>query len=327
MALKYYIMKKALQGFITILVAITINFFLINLAPGNPIQFIAGDPIFLSPQLVEYYSKLWGLDKPVYVRYFIYISNLFRGDLGYSYRYSAPVAKLIIERLPITLLLTVVADIIAFMLGVYLGLLSALKHRSVLDTSFTIISFVFNSMPSFLLGIILILIFGVHLRIFPVSGIMDVRNPKTGIMLYLDILYHSILPVMTLALILMPSYFKTVRDAAIQQLGEDYVLTFRAIGLDEWNIFKRHIFRNVILPPVTLFVINLGYSVAGAAIVETVFGWPGIGRLLLDSIRQRDYPVVMGVYLMVTSSVVVMNIIADLVYGILDPRIKTGSGR
>ena len=255
------------------------------------------------------------------------MANLFKGDLGYSYRYSAPVSQLIIERLPITLLLTIAANVIAFGLGVYTGLISARRYRSGVDATLSLIAFVLNSMPSFLLGIILMLIFAVHLKVLPVSGMIDVRNPKTGVMLYIDVLYHAILPITTLALILLPSYFKIVRDTALQQLGEDYVTTFRAVGLDEWKIFKRHIFRNAILPPITLFTIRLGYSVAGAAIIETVFGWPGIGRLLLASIRERDYPVIMGIYLMVTTSIVVLSIITDLVYSLLDPRVKTGGMR
>ncbi|PUA31375.1 MAG: hypothetical protein B7O98_09445 [Zestosphaera tikiterensis] len=325
MSLVRHTSKKIAQGFFVIIISISIIFFLINLAPGDPIQFVAGDPIFLSKELVDYYRKMWGLDKPLYERFLIYLSNVFlRGDLGYSYRYSAPVIELIKERLPVTLLLTVVSNVLAFILGVALGLYASRKYTKLSDNLLSLVSFILNSTPTFLLGIVLMLAFSIHLKIFPVSGLIDVRNPKTGFMYYFDILYHSVLPIATLTFVLLPMYFKVVRDTALQQLGEDYVILCRAIGLDEGRIFKKHIFRNSILPPITLFMLQLGYSVAGAAITETVFGWPGVGRLLLDAIYQRDYPVILGVYLLVSISIVALSIIADLVYTILDPRIKTG---
>lgn len=324
MSIALYVGKKAVEGFFTIIAALTIIFFLINLAPGNPIYFIAGDPVFLSPAIIEYYTKLWGLDKPLYYRYFIYLSNLLRGELGRSYRFGGPVTQLIAERLPLTLSLTITSNIVAFIVGTLLGLQAARKHGKSMDTALTVFTFFFNSIPGFLLGIILMLIFGVHLKLFPVAGLIDLKNPKTGVMLYLDIAYHAFLPVLTLTLILIPAYFKTVRDSAIQQLGEDYVTTFRAIGLDDGKIFRKHILRNVILPPITLLAIRLGFSLAGAALIENVFGWPGMGRLLLDSIRERDYPVLMGIYFTVVTAIVVIGKVLDVIYGVLDPRVKVG---
>ncbi|MEM0065663.1 MAG: ABC transporter permease [Sulfolobales archaeon] len=324
MSIVGYAVKKAVEGFFTIIAALTIIFFLINLAPGNPIYFIAGDPVFLSPAVVEYYTKLWGLDKPLYYRYFMYISNLLRGELGRSYRFGGPVAQLIVERLPLTLSLTITSNIIAFVVGTLLGLLAARKQGGNTDTALTVFTFIFNSVPGFLLGIVLMLVFGVHLKLFPVAGLMDLKNPKTGVMLYLDIAYHAFLPILTLTLILIPAYFKTVRDSAVQQLVEDYVTTFRAVGLDDSNIFRKHILRNVILPPITLLAIRLGFSLAGAALIENVFGWPGMGRLLLDSIRERDYPVLMGIYATVVTAIVAISKVLDVVYGVLDPRVKTG---
>lgn len=307
----------------TIIAAITVVFLLVNLAPGNPIYFIAGDPIFLSPQLVEYYTKLWGLDRPLIERYFIYLSNVLRGDLGRSYRFGGTVAQLILERMPLTLSLTLTANLLAFVLGMYLGLQSTKRVGGKLDSFLTTITFFFSSIPAFFLGIVLMLVFGVHLRIFPVAGLMDLKNPKSGLMLYLDIAYHAFLPALTLTLVLLPAYFRTVRDAAIQQLEEDYVMTLRAVGLDESRILTKHVLRNVILPPITLLAVRLGFSLAGAALVENVFGWPGMGRLLLDSIRERDYPVLMGIYFIVVTAIVTIGKALDVVYGLLDPRIRT----
>jgi peptide/nickel transport system permease protein len=323
MGLASYATKKILEGFFTVIIAITIIFFLVNLAPGNPIYFIAGDPVFLSPAVVEYYTKLWGLDKPLYERYLIYLSNLFRGELGNSYRFGGPVAQVIVERIPLTLSLTITSNVLAFIAGTFLGLRAARSFGKGFDSALTVTTFFFNSIPGFFLGILLMLTFGVYLKLFPVAGLMDLRNPKTGIMLYLDIAYHAFLPVLTLTLILLPAYFKTVRDSAVQQLGEDYVMTLRAVGMDERRIFNKHVFRNVILPPITLLAIRLGFSLAGATLIENVFGWPGMGRLLLDSIRERDYPVLMGIYFTIVVTIVVVSVVLDLIYGILDPRIKS----
>jgi len=322
MGLSTYIIKRFFQSIIVIFAILLINFLIINLAPGDPARFMGGEIALSSPEYLQAIRERWGLDKPVYERFLIYLYNLLRGDLGYSYRYLQPVSTLIAERLPTTLLLTITSTLLAFFIGTYLGLRAVRKVGGKLDTILTTIMFVFWSIPSFWLGIILIMIFGVHLKILPISGLVSVREIKTGIWYYLDILYHSILPITTLTLITIPIYYKLTRDTALNQLSEDYVTTFRAVGIDEGRLFKKHIFRNAILPPVTVFGLQLGYAIAGAALIETVFGWPGMGRLLLDSIYMRDYPVIMGIYLVISISVVLSNFIVDLVYMLLDPRVR-----
>lgn len=322
MSLSTYIIKRFFQSIIVIFAILLINFLIINLAPGDPARFMGGEIALSSPEYLQAIRERWGLDKPVYERFLVYLYNLLRGDLGYSYRYLQPVSTLIAERLPTTLLLTITSTLLAFFIGTYLGLRAVRKVGGKLDTILTTIMFVFWSIPSFWLGIILIMIFGVHLKILPISGLVSVREIKTGIWYYLDILYHSILPITTLTLITIPIYYKLTRDTALNQLSEDYVTTFRAVGIDEGRLFKKHIFRNAILPPVTVFGLQLGYAIAGAALIETVFGWPGMGRLLLDSIYMRDYPVIMGIYLVISISVVLSNFIVDLVYMLLDPRVR-----
>lgn len=322
MGLSTYIIKRFFQSIIVIFAILLINFLIINLAPGDPARFMGGEIALSSPEYLQAIRERWGLDKPVYERFLVYLYNLLRGDLGYSYRYLQPVSTLIAERLPTTLLLTITSTLLAFFIGTYLGLRAVRKVGGKLDTILTTIMFVFWSIPSFWLGIILIMIFGVHLKILPISGLVSVREIKTGIWYYLDILYHSILPITTLTLITIPIYYKLTRDTALNQLSEDYVTTFRAVGIDEGRLFKKHIFRNAILPPVTVFGLQLGYAIAGAALIETVFGWPGMGRLLLDSIYMRDYPVIMGIYLVISISVVLSNFIVDLVYMLLDPRVR-----
>ncbi|MEM4969825.1 MAG: ABC transporter permease [Sulfolobales archaeon] len=320
------IIWRTLQAILVIFFIIVLNFIIISTAPGDPVQFVAGDIAISSPDVVEYLRHRWGLDRPLYERLFIYLSNVLRGDLGYSYRYSEPVVDLILERLPVTLTLTVVSNLLAFSAGIVLGIYAARRMGRKADNLITTANMFLWSVPSFWLGIVLMMIFGVQLKLLPVSGLMDVRNPKEGFWLYLDIAYHSILPIATLTMITLPLYFKIVRDTVIQQASEDYVHTYRAIGFSEDEIYRRVIFRNSILPPITVFAIHMGFSVAGAALIENVFGWPGIGRLLLDSIRTRDYPVIMGIYLIVASSVVVANLITDLIYMRLDPRARIQKG-
>lgn len=321
MGLEKYIAERIIQAFFVIIAVIIINFIIVSAAPGDPIQFIAGDIAINSPEFATYLRHKWGLDRPLYERIFTYIFNIFQGDLGYSYRYLQPVSQLILERLPVTLLLMITSNVLAFIIGILLGLYSARKNGSFVDTSITSLNFLFWSTPSFLLGIILMMIFGVNLKIFPVAGLIDVRNPKEGFWLYLDIVYHSVLPIITLTLITMPLYFKVVRDTVIQQSVEEYAYMYRAIGLNESKIYKK-VFRNAILPPVTLFAIHIGFAVAGAALIENVFGWPGVGRLLLDAISARDYPIIMGIYLFISITVVLANLIVDILYAYLDPRIR-----
>jgi len=322
MSLARYLIQRIFQSIVVLFAIIVINFIIISLAPGDPIQFVAGDIAISSPEFAAYLRAKWGLDKPLYERLLLYIYNILRGDLGYSYRYSEPVINLILERLPITLLLTVTANVLAFVIGVLIGIYSARNIGKKVDTTLHVINFLLWSTPSFWLGIVLMIIFSVDLRILPATGLMNVRNPPQGMWLYLDILYHSILPVATLTLITLPLYFKITRDSMLQQASEDYVMTYRAIGFSENVIYRRYIFRNSIIPPVTMFGIHMGFAVAGAALIENVFGWPGVGRLLLDSIRTRDYPVILGVYVVIASSIIIANLIIDIIYALLDPRIR-----
>jgi len=324
MGMGTYIAKRVVHSIGIIFVILFLNFIIINSAPGNPALFMGGEVALSSPEYVKALMHRWGLDKPLYERTLIYFEHLLKGDLGYSYRYMEPVSSLILERLPVTLLLTLSSSLLAFVIGVWLGLASARRVKSKTDAAITTTMFVFWSTPSFWLGIMLMILFGVRLRLFPVSGMVSVSHLGGGVWYYLDILYHAVLPVTTLTLIMTPLYYKLTRDTAIQQLREDYVTTFRAVGLGEGYLFRKYVFRNSILPPITAFGLQLGYAVAGAVLVENVFGWPGMGRLLLDSILMRDYPVIMGIYVFVSVTVILSILLVDILYALLDPRIKYG---
>ncbi|BAA29901.1 ABC transporter permease [Pyrococcus horikoshii] len=320
-SMKVYIIKRSIQLILVIFFVLFLNFIIINAAPGNPAQLMAGE--YSTEEYIKAIEARWGLDKPIHIRFLIYMKNLLHGDLGYSYRYLEPVSKLIMERIGKTLLLTVPSIILAFLVGVWLARIAARKPGGKLDVSLSIITLIFYSMPSFWLGLLLILVFGVKLGILPIAGMTNIRAVYSSSWdKAFDILKHMVLPVTTLMLIQIPAYFRITRGAIIEQSTEDYVKTFDAVGFSKKHIFNKYIFRNAILPPVTILGLRLGYAFSGAALVEIVFGWPGMGRLLLDAAFARDYPLIMGIYLVIAVSVAVAIFITDLLYAVLDPRIR-----
>jgi len=317
-----YLFRRGIQTILTIFLIIIINFFIINLAPGDPIRVIAGEFAFSNPEYVKALRKRWGLDKPLSERFIIYLINLFKGDMGFSYRYMQPVTTIIGERIIPTLLLTFTSLIIAFLLGVLLGVFSARKSGTLVDISLSFTMIILYSMPVFWLGIILILIFAVNLRLFPIAGMYSARVKYEGVRLWLDILWHMALPVATLVLAQLPVYYKITKASILEQTREDYVRTFTAYGFHRETIFRRYILRNALLPPVTIFGLQLGFVLSGAALVEIIFGWPGMGRLLLDAAFYRDYPLLMGLYLVTAIGVAAANFLTDIVYMFLDPRVR-----
>jgi peptide/nickel transport system permease protein len=268
-------------------------------------------------------TKRWGLDKPIYERFIIYMSHLIQGDFGYSYRFTAPVMELIMERMIPTLLLTLTSLPIGFIVGVLLGAFSARRFPSRIDTGLSFSALLLYSMPVFWFAIIMIIIFSVHLRIFPVAGMLDPRGSYTGIRYWLDVLYHLILPASVLAVgAYAPVFYKVTRSSVLEQSNEEYVSTFQSYGLPKSKIFRKFILRNALLPPVTIFGISLGFVLTGAALTETVFAWPGIGRLMLNAANYRDYPLLMGIYLIMAIGVTMASFITDIIYTFLDPRVK-----
>ena len=317
-----YIARRGVQTVLTIFFIIVFNFFLINLSPGDPATLMAGEYAISDRVYVQKIRERWGLDKPIFERFLIYLNNLLHGNLGYSYRYMQSVIDLIAERIPATLLLTFTSLVIAFILGILLGMVAARRVNSHLDVGLSFTMLLLYSMPVFWLGLILILVFSIRLHIFPIAGMMSARIEYKGIWRILDILWHLILPASTLALVQMPVYFKITRASVLEQATEDYVRTFRAYGFGRVRVFRKYVLRNALLPPVTVFGLHLGYVLSGAALVEIIFGWPGMGRLLLDAAFYRDYPLLMGLYLIMAITVSLANFLTDMVYMVLDPRVK-----
>ncbi|MGC8934684.1 MAG: ABC transporter permease [Thermoproteota archaeon] len=317
---KEYLLRRSAQLLLTVFFALIINFLIINLAPGDPAVLMAGE--LATKEYIEAVRERWGLNKPIYERLVSYLLNVLQGNLGYSYTYLQSVSTLIAERIPVTLLLTLTSSIIAFSVGLLLAVKTSQKAFSKVDLVASNVMLTIYSIPSFWLGLMLISIFGVALRIFPTSGMVNVRSTGSGVFLILDIVYHSILPIATLATIQVPIYYKIARNTIIEQSSEDYVSTFLMAGMSTSSIFKKYILRNSLLPPVTVFALHLGYVLSGTALVEVVFGWPGMGRLLLGAVYSRDYPLIMGIYLVTSITVSLANFFVDILYTLLDPRVR-----
>ena len=319
--MRKYIFKRLLTALGIVLFVILLNYVIIHLAPGDPVRIMAGfdNP---SQEQMDALTQKYGLDQPLYVQFWKYISALFQGDMGISYQYNEPVAQLILERVGASLLLSGTAAVLAVVIGCLLGLYAGRHHGKTLDRTFSGVAYTFNAMPSFWLGLMLILIFASTLKLLPTSGMVNMRKGYTGWAHVRDVAQHMVLPCATLVAVQIPAYFRITRSSVMQVMAEDFVTTFRVTGMSERKIFNKYILKNALLPIVTVFGINLAYVISGSTLIEIVFSWPGIGVLMYRAISQRDYNLLMGVYLLLSISVAVMMILVDLVYAWLDPRIR-----
>jgi peptide/nickel transport system permease protein len=313
--------KKGIAAMITIFAIICANFVIFRVAPGDPVRMMFRDPRVSAGQL-QAMKQQFGLDKPLSGQFAAYLNALFRGDLGLSFSQRRPVLQVIAERIPQTLLLVVTSLLIAVILGVALGALAGWKSGTKLDTFILTASLTLYSIPTFAMGIILLLVFAYHLAIFPLGGMLTPASGLAGFDLAKDVLWHMILPSFSIVLWYMGEYVILTRSSMVDVMGQDYIVTARAKGLKEFRILKNHALRNALLPVVTITGVNLGFAVAGVIEVETVFSWPGVGRLVYDAVMKRDYPLLQGLFLLFAVSVVLANLIIDLIYSYIDPRIK-----
>lgn len=319
------ILSRAIKAAAVVLAIVLLNFLLIRLAPGDPAAVMAGEAGAADQMFMDQLRQQFGLDRPVYEQAFIYLSNIVQGDLGFSYRQNSPVAALILDRLSATLLLTVSAFVFALVAGVALGSIAAMKAGRPLDFVISIVSLVFYATPLFWIGLMSILFFSVYLGWLPAVGMETIGAGYSGWDRVADVARHLVLPATTLGLFYMAVYTRMTRASMLEVADMDFVRTAKAKGLRPNIVVRRHILRNAILPIITLAGIQAGQLVGGAILTETVFGWPGIGRLAFDALLQRDYPVLLGVFLITSIMVVVFNIITDLVYRVVDPRIRASA--
>jgi len=334
------LLKRLSWALFTILFVVILNFFLFRILPGDPARQGIRDPR-LTAETIHAIRVRFGLDKPVIncfeslnpirvgscgvnpldTQFFIYVGNLLKGDLGTSFYYNRPVEEVLAERLWNTILLIGAGQILAILLGVVFGLLAAWKARTVIDYSALISGLVAWSLPTFWLAIIL-LFWGTNHGL-PIGG-----KATPGINAYPfarqlgDLLMHLVLPTLAYTIIYMGEYMLIMRSSLLDVLAEDYILTAKAKGLSSFQILKDHALKNAMLPLVTIIAINLGFTVAGVIQIETVFSWPGLGGAIFESVGRKDYPLLQGAFLLISICVILANLIADLTYSYLDPRVQ-----
>jgi peptide/nickel transport system permease protein len=294
-----------------------IAFLIVNAVPGGPLTVYENSPN-ISPEDIARLEHTLGLDQPLYIRYLNWLGHFVSGDWGYSYATHRPVLEMIRERLPNTLYLMITVYLFTLLLAVPVGLLTSVRQYSKFDHLVTGITFTGLSMPTFWLGLLLIIIFGLYLGIFPLGGMgsPDIEFDP------LDRLWHLVLPVVTLSFVGIAHYTRYLRASMLETLGQEYVRTARAKGLFERIVVIRHAFRNAAIPLVTVAALDLPELFVGALVTETIFGWPGMGRLFWDAATRSDYPVLMAILTVSAGMVIGANFIADLLYGYLDPRIR-----
>jgi len=315
-----FLVRRLAQSLILLFIVLTIMFILLHLAPGDPMSRYY-DPD-MSPEAIREIRESLGLDRPLMEQYARWITSFARGDFGTSFRYRLPVRDLLAEAIPNTLRLTIAALALHILLGISLGVLSAAKKYSVFDRVNTIAALFVYSIPSFWLGLMLILVFSLKLGALPSSHMQSIDTEGfTAAALFLDRARHLVLPAFVLGIASAASTARYMRGSMLDVLRESYIRTARAKGLPETRVLLKHALRNAALPLVTIIGLSLPFLFGGAVVVETIFSWPGMGRLAVDAIYARDYPVVLAINFVVAVIVILGNLLADIAYGLLDPRI------
>ncbi|MCT6874611.1 dipeptide ABC transporter permease DppB [Frischella perrara] len=333
-----FILKRLGMIIPTFLGITILTFVFVHLIPGDPVLIFAGERGVSPERHAELMAQL-GLNKPLYQQYFDYLIGIFKGDLGVSFKSYVPVWDEFVPRFKATFELGMSAMLFAVVFGVPIGVLAAVKRGSIFDHTAISLSLTGYSMPIFWWGMMLIMLVSVHFNLTPVSGrvsdmlFLDDSNPLTGFMLidtliwgeegdFIDAVQHLILPSMVLGTIPLAVIVRMTRSSMLEVLSEDYIRTARAKGLSRWRIVLVHALRNAMIPVITIIGLQVGSMLAGAILTETVFSWPGIGRWLIESLQRRDYPVVQGGVLIVATLIILVNLVIDMLYGIINPRIR-----
>lgn len=318
-----FLLRRIGYGLLLMLGVVILNFLLIRLAPGDPAIVIAGEMGGATEEMLAQIREDYGLNQPLLTQLWIYVSSIAQGDLGESFFFNQPVAKLISMRIGPTILLVISAQALSILIGVCLGVLAARKPNGIMSGFVSVFATIGYAVPVFWTGIMLIIVFASALPIFPVEGMQSVRLRDAGpVAKTLDVLHHLVLPAFTLAIIYLAQYARLSRASMLDVLGSDYIRTARAKGASERSVLFRHALRNAALPILTVAGLQFGNLISGALLVETVFNWPGMGRLAFDSILRRDYPTIMGVLFFASAMVVIANILTDISYRWADPRLR-----
>ena len=322
MRLVRFLGHRFLLAIPVILGIVVLNFFLIHLAPGDAASVLAGESGAASPEYMEQLRRKFGLDQPMATQFGVYLLNMLHLDLGYSFRNDSPVASLILDRLWPTSLLMLTAFGTALVIGTLLGLVAATGRNSWRDAVISLVSLVAYATPGFWLGLMMIVIFAIRLGWLPTSGFDTVGADNEGWDEVWDVGRHLVMPAVALSLFYLAVYARVMRASVLEQVGMDYVTTARAKGQTEARVMTGHVLRNALLPVVTMAGVQAGNLVGGSIVVETVFGWPGVGTLAFNALQSRDLNLLLGIFFVSACLVVVINLAVDLVYVCLDPRME-----
>jgi peptide/nickel transport system permease protein len=317
-----FLARRVAQAVPTVLVIIVVNFLVLHLTPGDVVDVLAGEAGAATPEYVAMLRQRFGLDQPLWSQLLHYVLGVARLDLGFSFRHNTSVVRLALDRLPATLLLMGVSIGLAVALGVALGVTAARRVNRPADGVIAILALLSYATPTFWIGLMFIVLFSVKLGWLPTGGMMTVGVPMGPLARAVDVLHHLVLPALSLALFYAAIYTRLMRAAMLEVAGQDYVRTARAKGIPESRVTVRHVLRNALLPLVTMVGVQVGSLLGGSVLVETVFGWPGLGRLAFEAVQQRDYNLLLGILFLSSLLVIAVNIAVDLLYAALDPRIE-----
>lgn len=316
-----FVVRRLLQIVPVVLAIAAMNFLLIKMAPGDAADILAGQMGHATLEFTQQLRQEFGLDLPLIQQFLIFMGRLLTFNLGVSFLQQQPVIDLILDRLPATLLLMTTAIFLAFLIGVCFGVAAARRQGSWIDNLISVAALVIYATPAFWLGLMLIVLFSIKLDLLPSGGMMQIGASKTALAYAFDVAQHMVLPAATLGLFYVAIYTRLMRSSMLEVYGLDFITTARAKGLSEGVIARSHVLRNALLPVVTLAGVQVGHLLGGSVLVETVFGWPGLGRLVFDALLQRDLNLLLGILFVSSIVVVIANLIVDLLYGLLDPRI------
>jgi peptide/nickel transport system permease protein len=317
-----YVLRRLALAIPTILTIVVLNFALVHLAPGDAADVLAGEAGSATPEYMAQLRQKFGLDKPLSAQLAVYLKQVLSFDLGYSFRHGMKVSELIATRLGPTLLLMLTVLVLSVGLGVLLGTVAARNLNRWRDNVISVLAVLAYATPVFWAGLMLIVVFAVKLGWFPVSGMEEVAAFNEGWARVVDIARHLVLPALTLTLFYLALYTRLMRASVLDQYAMDYVVTARAKGLTERQITRRHVLRNAVLPVLTMAGVQVGALLGGSVVVETVFAWPGLGFLAYESLFARDINLLLGIFFISGCLVVAVNVVVDLLYSLLDPRIE-----
>lgn len=318
---------RILNAVALIIAVMVLNFLLLHFAPGDPAEVIAGEMGGATEEMLASIRAAYGLDKPPLTQLYIYLARALRGDLGVSFFYNAPVSELILARLWPTLLLVVTALFMAIIGGTFLGVMTARKPDGIFSNVVTVLSLVGYSLPVFWSGLMIVILLASWIPLFPVAGMRDILLEGTRWERMVDVAHHLVLPAFTLSIIYLAQYSRLARASMLEVLESDYIRTARSKGLSELIVVGKHALRNAVLPIVTVAGLQFGSLLSGAILVETVFNWPGLGTLAFESILRRDFPTILGILLFSSILVILANMVTDICYQLIDPRIQIGENR